>query len=61
MTMRTARPWLQYQDMIDILKKIIKAERIGHWNLHVQAVFDMLPYHSASGHRPFLYRQTTQS
>ena len=54
--------WLQSQDMIDILKKFIKAERTGHWNLHlVAAVFDMLPYHSASGHRPFPYRQTTQS
>ena len=44
--------WLQYQDMIDILKKFIKAERTGHWNLHLQAVFEMLPYYSASGHRP---------
>ena len=52
------RLWLQYQDMInmiDILKMFIKA------NLHLLAVFDMLPYHSASGHRPFPYRQTTQS
>ena len=52
---------LQYQDMIDILKKFIKAEWTGHWNLHLQAGFDMLPYHSASGHYPFPYRQTTQS
>ena len=63
MTMRNARLWLQYQDMIDILKKFIKAERTGYWNLHLQAIFDILPYHSASacGHRPFPYRQTTQS
>ena len=61
MTMRTARFWLQYQNMIDILKKMIMAEWTGHWNLHLQAVFDMLPYHSASGHRPFPYRQATPS
>ena len=35
------RLWLQYQDMIDIMKYFIKAERTGHWNLHLQAVFDM--------------------
>ena len=30
--------------------------------MHLQAVFDMLPYdHSASGHRPFPYRQKSQS
>ena len=34
-------------------ENIIKAERTGHWNLHLQAVFDMLPYQSASGHHPF--------
>ena len=53
--------WLQYQDMIDILKKFMKAEWTGHWNLHPLAVFDMLPYHSAHGYRPFPYRQTTRS
>ena len=37
------RLWLQYQNIIDILKKFIKAERTGHWNMHLQAVFDMLP------------------
>ena len=61
MTMHTSCLWLQYQNMIDILKKFTKAEWTGHWNLHRQAVFDMLPYHSACGHRPFPYRQTTQS
>ena len=55
------RLWSQYQDVIDILKNFVKAERRGHWNLHLQAVFDMLPYHSASGHCPFPCRQTTQS
>ena len=28
---RTAKLWLQYMDMVDILRKFIKAERSGHW------------------------------
>ena len=65
MTMRTAGLWLQYQDMIDILKTFtcIKAEWTGNWNLHLQAVRDMLPYLAASGHQlytksAYVYLQT---
>ncbi len=50
MTTRTARLWLQYMDMIDILRMFLKAERTGNWELHLQAVHDMLPYFAASGH-----------
>ena len=35
---------------IDILRKFIKAERTGNWELHFQAVYDMLPFFTASGH-----------
>ena len=38
MTMRTARLWVQYLNMVDILRKFLKA------------VYDMLPYFAASGH-----------
>ncbi len=51
MTMRTARLWMQYLEMVDILRNFLKAERTGNWNLHLQAVYDMLPYFAASGHR----------
>jgi hypothetical protein len=37
-------------DMIDILRRFIKAERTGQWELHLQAVHDMSPYYAASGH-----------
>ena len=50
MTTRTSRLWLQYMDMIDILRMFLKAERTGNWELHLQAVHDMLPYFAASGH-----------
>ena len=37
-------------DMLDILRKFLKAERTGNWKLHLQAIHDMLPYLAASGH-----------
>jgi hypothetical protein len=53
MNMRTAQLWVQYMNMIDILQKFLKAERTGNWRLHLQCVYDMLPYFAASGHRQY--------
>ena len=47
---RTAKLWLQFMDMIDIIHTIIKAERTGNWHLHLQSIEVMLPYLAASGH-----------
>ena len=47
---RTAKLWLMYMDMVRTLMKFIKAERMGKWELHLQAVAEMLPYLAASGH-----------
>ncbi|VDI45288.1 Hypothetical predicted protein [Mytilus galloprovincialis] len=41
-------------DMIDILRRFIKAERTGNWELHLQTVKDMLPYLAASGHNLYV-------
>ena len=49
-TSRTAALWLQYMEMIDILRTFIKAERTANWELHLQTVSEMLPYLAASGH-----------
>ncbi len=62
---RTAKLWLQYIEMIDILRMFIKAERIGDWNLHLQAVQEMLPYFAAAGHNlyaksAYIYLQKMQ-
>lgn len=38
-------------NMVDILRSSIKAERTGNWNLHLQSVYEMLPYFAAAGHR----------
>ena len=50
MTTRTAMLWLQYLDMVSILQRFIKAERMANWKLHLQTEQDVLPYFAASGH-----------
>ena len=50
MSSRTAVLWVQYMNMVDVLRKHITAERTGNWALHLQAIQDMLPYMAASGH-----------
>ena len=31
-------PWAQYINMVQIMRKLIEAERLGNWYLHLQAV-----------------------
>ena len=40
-------------DMLDILRKHIRAEHTGNWELHLQALSEMLPYLAASGHNHY--------
>ena len=35
---RTASFWLEYQNIIGIIRKLITADRIGDWNLHLEAI-----------------------
>lgn len=49
----TARLWIQYFRMINIMKNFIQAERSGDWYGHLRAVQEMLPYFHASGHFPY--------
>ena len=51
---RTAAVWLQYMAMVDILRTFIKAERTANWELHLQALSEMLPYLAASGHNLYV-------
>ena len=37
-------------DMVDILRKFLRAERTGNWALHLEAISEMLPFMAASGH-----------
>ena len=42
--------WFQYMDMLDVLRKFLKAEKTGNWKLHLQAMHEILLYLAASGH-----------
>ncbi len=35
--------------MIDILRMLFIGERMGIWELHIQAMYEMVPYFAASG------------
>ena len=39
--------------MIDILRRYIRAERTGNWELHLQTLSEMLPFLAASGHNNY--------
>ncbi|KAG1687728.1 hypothetical protein GQR58_008303 [Nymphon striatum] len=47
---RTAKLWLQFMKMMEILRKFLKGERLGLWELHMTAMYEMMPYLAASGH-----------
>lgn len=46
----TAELWLQYWDMLCIVRNFLKAERSGNWELHLKSIKQMIPYFHASGH-----------
>ena len=51
-TSHTAVFWLQY--MVNILRTSTKVERTANWELHLQAVSEMLPYFAGSGHNLYV-------
>ena len=50
---RTAKLWLQYMEMVSLLRTFIKAERTGNWLLHLETVQQMLPFFAAAGHNQY--------
>ena len=53
---KTAKLWVQYIHMVNLLKNFIRSERCGDWELHLECVRNMLPYFHASGH--YLYAKS---
>ena len=65
-TNRTARLWLHYMEMVDLVRTFKTAERTANWELQLDAVTYMLPYFAASGHNLYtkcahLYLQSMES
>lgn len=52
----TAQLWVQYFEMVTIALDFVRAERLGLFQEHLDAVRRMLPYFHASGH--FLYAKS---
>ena len=50
---RTAKLWLQYQRMIQILRSFLRSIRTGYWKLYLKSLCDMHPYLAAAGHNNY--------
>ncbi len=50
---RTAKIWIQYINMVDLLRDFIRSERTGNWKLHLATVRKMIPYFAAAGHNNY--------
>ena len=46
----TAALWVQYFNMVTLMKKFIDSERRGDWDGHLACVQQMIPFFHASGH-----------
>lgn len=53
-TSQTSQLWLEYQRMINITRTLITAERTGSWDLHLQAMLEIIPIIAAAGHYNYL-------
>ena len=47
---RTAKLWIQYMEYVNVIKMFIAGERMGNWQLHLDALFEMLNLFAATGH-----------
>ena len=47
---KTAMMWLGYQEMITILRELLRAERLGIWDIHLNMIRNILPIFAAAGH-----------
>lgn len=52
-TSQTSQLWVEYQRMINIVRNLIKADRTGSWNLHLQAMLETRPIIAAAGHHNY--------
>ena len=50
----TAKVWIMYMNMIQILQSYIYAERVGNCRLHLQENRNMLPYLVSAGHHKYV-------
>ncbi|KAF4530425.1 hypothetical protein B566_EDAN015256 [Ephemera danica] len=54
----TSKLWVQYFELINLVKMYIRSERTGDWELHLSTIVSMIPIFYASGH--FKYAKYAQ-
>ena len=47
---RTSKLWLSYQNMVEVARRLVMADRIGSWSTHLWAMAQCLPICAAAGH-----------
>ena len=53
-TSKTSQLWMNYQRMVGMVRKLIKADRTGAWVMYLQAVSNCLIVFAAAGHFNYL-------
>ena len=51
---RTGNLWLQFMKMMGICRMFLIGERMGIWELHIQAMYEMMPNLVASRHNLYM-------
>ena len=46
--------WLGYQEMFTISRELLRAERLGIWDLHLNIIRNILPIFAAAGHHYYV-------
>lgn len=52
-TSQTGRLWINYWNLVNVVKLYVRAERTGDWVLHVYCVQKMIPIFYATGHNNY--------
>ena len=51
---KTSALWLNYQNMLQVARSLVMADRTGSWLMHLRAVCDCIPIFAAAGHYNYL-------
>ena len=63
---RTSKLWIEYQRIVAVIRKFIRADCLGLWDVHLEAIQEALPIFAAVGHfnytkSAYLYLQTMKT
>ena len=50
----TSKLWFAYQRMVATARRLVNADRAGCWEMHLRAIYDILPIFAAAGQYNYL-------